>query len=184
MKTDQEDMSDVDDTGDDSTGGFNLKVFADLGIKLGTLADELGKRNRLDQARIRMNPRYIPIERMSSQATATDLVDFGGPEDGLIWTVKLLIAAQSPDPTVANVAKVYWSVGQRGALAATSLRAIMNAGLPAIQDFGSARIELRANQNLIANLSAIPVSPNNSIALVAVIEEERLWSAGQIVSAV
>lgn len=176
-------MTDIDDDVD-SSPGLSLKAFADLAIKVGQVGDELRKANQREQYRLAHNPKYIPLERMSLvQAGTTDVVDFGGPEDGLIWTVRALLVGQSPDPTVTNTANVAWCVGQRGSLTATSTREIM-VGLPKSLNYGSGRIVLRSNQNLIANLSAIPVAPNNAIALVAIVEEEPLWDARQTVGTI
>lgn len=178
-------MTDIEQDVTDDGPGFHL--FAKLGLSIESLAAEVKRNNDLNQRHLSILPRYVPIEKMT-QASA--LIDFGAPQNGRVWIVRLLGASESPDPTVANAAVVTWYIGPYapGVSGAnlqpvTSVRDVFNGGLPQYKTYTSNVHQVLANQHLVAGVTAVPASPHNAIGLVAVVLDQPQWSAAEVVAA-
>lgn len=157
----------------------SIKVFADLSLAVGDLTSELKKARLKEQARLASLPINIPFSRMSQPAGATDIQDFGGPQPGREWIVRLLIAIASP--IGANAAVVTWYRGQiMPGPAAGQLPATMAfwqfSSVPGFQNFTSDVIKVRANERLIAGLTGVPGS--SSIALSVVVNDQPSFGQG------
>lgn len=177
-------MTDIEQDVTDDVPGFHL--FAKLGLSIESLAAELKRDNDMRQRRLSVLPRYVPMERLAASA---GLVDFGAPQNGRVWTVRLLGAAESPDPTLANAANVTWYIGPYvpGAAPAnflpiTSARDCFATGLPTFRTYTSNVHQVLANQHLVAGVTAVPALPHNVIALVAVILDQPQWAAAEVVT--
>lgn len=168
------------DTGDDEEQtGLNLFAKFDLAIKGLTGAIEESNANaRKGQRRMADIPRYVALSRMSVPGAAvTDIQDFGGPQPGRQWVVRLLSAYASP--LAANASLVTWYVGQimpgpaAGMLPSTMAR-WQFASVPAQQNFTSDVIKILSGEHLIAGLTGVPAS--SSIALNVAINDQPLWA--------
>lgn len=169
----------TDDTEDN--GLFN--VFAKFNLTLDKLSAQLDRQARNEQRRLAMLPNYVPVLRMSTPGAAvTDVQDFGGPQPGRQWIVRLLAAFASP--LAPNAAVVTWYVGQNmpgpaaGQLPSTMAR-WQFASVPAMKDLGG-QIKVLPGEKLLAGLTGIPAS--SSISLIVAIEDEILYGAQQVVS--
>jgi hypothetical protein len=161
-----------------------LDFFAEFHVTLQGIQAELkatrANRAKEEQNRIAVQPRYVPIERMSSPGAAvTDFQDFGGPQAGRQWIIRLLAAFASP--LAANASLVTWYIGQpgipgpaAGMLPATSAR-WQFPSVPGFQTFTSDILKVLPNQHLIAGLTGIPAQSN--IGLVAAINDVPLYPA-------
>lgn len=181
---------------DDTGGGSFFEVFADLKLTLESVRDELKRANTIEQARLTKQARYITLERMSDpgsrNGTAVDIVDFGNPQNGRIWKVRLTMAAGSPDPSVALAANVTWYVGQimpgakaTGLLPVTWSRDAFVAGaspVPMWRTYTDRVFTVLPNQHLIAGITAVPTPTTTSIALAVAVEDEPLWAAAQVIA--
>lgn len=164
-----------------------LDFFADFSLTIGGLTAEL-KATRIDrlreeQKRLNDQARVIPLERMSSPSIATDFQDFGGPQPGRFWDVRLLTAFASP--LAANAAQITWYVGQRigvgpgaGMLPATWAR-WQFPSVPAFKDFSPEVIRIFPGQYLIAGLTGVPAASN--IGLSATIADQPQYTASTTV---
>jgi len=144
---------------DDSPG---LSVFADFKLSLDNLCDRMDRAYRDEQVRLSMLPNYVTVERMSSPGAAvTDIVDFGGPQPGREWDVRLLSAFASP--LAANTSQVTWYVGQivpgpgAGMLPSTNGRWFF-ASVPAVQTFSSRVLMVKPGQKVFAGLVGVPAN--------------------------
>src|SRR5579859_223857 len=90
--------------------GPGLEIFADLKISLDGLTSEMKKRNDSERRRLAVLPRNQVYTRISTPVGATDIQDFGGPQPGREWVVRLLAAVAVPP--AANAALVTWYVGK------------------------------------------------------------------------
>src|SRR6267378_4296808 len=91
--------------------GAWLSLFADLNVSVQSLGRAIAQQNKLEQNRLAHLPINISLDRMSQPGAAvTDIQDFGGPQPGREWVVRLFIALASP--LAANAAVVTWYVGQ------------------------------------------------------------------------
>lgn len=172
-------MTDVVDdipTRDTESPGFDL--FAKFGLAVTSLTDELRQHRRMEQDRLSRLPIYIPIARMSSPGVAvTDLQDFGGPQPGRMWVVRLLVALASP--LAANAAVITWYVGQvMPGPAAGQLPSTMGVwqfpSVPGFQNFTSDVVKVLPGEHLIAGLTGVPAASN--ISLKAAINDQPLFA--------
>lgn len=177
-------MTDIEQDVSEDSPGFHL--FAKLGLSIESLAAQLKRDNDIRQRRLTILPRYVPMEKLS---VGSALVDFGAPQNGRVWTVRLLGAAESPDPTIANISNVTWYIGPYvpGAaptnfLPITSARDCFATGLPVFRTYTSNVHQVLANQHLVAGVTGVPASPHNAIALVAVILDQPQWAAAEVVT--
>ena len=170
-------MTDIETDVAEETPGFHL--FAKLGVSLESLAGEVKKINDREQRRLAGLPVNYPFQKLSQPGAAvTDIQDFGGPQPGRVWIVRLLSAFASP--VAANAASVSWYVGQvmpgdaAGQLPITMKRWEFTS-LPAAEKFTSDVLTLRNGEHLIAGLIGIPAA--SRIALNAVVNDQPAWAA-------
>lgn len=169
-------------TAEDSPG-FHL--FAKVGLAIESLTAEVKRSNDRQQRLLNALPRYVTMEKFTVGA---GLIDFGAPQNGRVWIVRLLAGAESPDPTLANATSVTWYIGPyvpgaSGAnlLPVTSARECL-VGLPAFRTYTSNVHVVLANQHLVAGVTGVPASPHNGIAVVAAVLDQPQWAQGEIVS--
>lgn len=162
---------------DDSPG---LKLMASLGIQLSGINSELVAMNRRDQMRLAMLPNTVTLEQLSNPGGATDTKDFGTPQPGRKWEVRLLMAMSNN--LVANAAQVTWFIGALipnivppGTLARWQFPTV-----PGFQTFTSSVLTVLPNQHLYAYLTGVPVS--SFIALAAIIDDQPMSSQRQSVA--
>lgn len=161
-----------------------LHLFAKLGLSVESLTAQLKRANDREQQRLARLPVNIPLNRLSAPAGVTDIQDFGGPQPGRVWHVRLLTGYASP--VAANAATVSWYVGQiMTGDAAGQLPINMKrwefTSLPGDDDFSTGVIMIRNGEKLIAGLVGVPAS--SRISLSAVIADEPAWAARIGVSA-
>lgn len=177
-------IDDIEQAVEDDSAGFHL--FAKLGLSIDNLAAELKRDNDRQQQRLNNLPRYITAERIS---IGNSLIDFGSPQPGRVWIIRLLGAGESPDPTLANGADVTWFIGpyvpgiaNPNLMPITSVRECFATGLPVFRTYTSNVLQVLANQHLVAGVTATPASPHNSIALVAAFLDQPLWAQAEVVA--
>lgn len=166
----------VEEAVENDDPGFHL--FAKLGIAIESLTQQLSKADQREQRRLEALPRNIPFQRLSAPAGTTDIVDFGGPQPGRIWQVRLLSAFA--DPVAANAATVSWYIGQiMPGNAAGQLPLSMKrwefTSLPGEQTFNSTALPVRNGERLIAGLTAVPAS--SRIFLSGTVDDQPIWAA-------
>ena len=161
-----------------------IDLFAKLHLSIDTLSKKVQRQIDDEQKRLAGLPNYIALGRMSTPGAAvTDIQDFGGPQPGRQWVVRLLVAVASP--LAANASVVSWYVGQvmpgpaAGMLPATMTR-WQFPSVPGFQNFTADVVKLFPNEHLIAGLTGIPAS--SSIALIAAINDEPLYAATHAVA--
>lgn len=86
---------------DDNDNGF-LNLFAKFNLSLDSLNTKLDKQLRQEQFRLSQLPNGITLARLSQLQGSTDIQDFGGPQPGRTWSVRLLAAFQSPFTSYAT----------------------------------------------------------------------------------
>jgi hypothetical protein len=161
-----------------------VNLFAKLDVSLGTLGQEIRRSNLMEQQRLANLPVNMPFSRMSSPGAATtDIQDFGGPQPGRQWVVRLLAAVASP--LAANAALVTWYVGQNmpgpgTGMPPATMAVWQFASVPGFQNFTADVIKVMPGEHLVAGLTAIPASSN--IALKAIINDQPLFAAGAAVA--
>lgn len=159
---------------DASTQDHWFDVFAKFSLSVDRLATQLERQNSLEQKRLSVLPRNIPMIRRSQPgAGTTDVQAFGGPQPGREWVVRLLAAFASP--LAANASVVTWYVGQNmpGAAAGTLPSGMARwqfPSVPGFQNFTSDVIVLRWGEQLVAGLTAVPL--NSVIDLTAVVDDQ------------
>lgn len=169
-------MTDLEQEVAEDNPGFHL--FAKFGLAIESLADGIQKINEREQRRLAGLPINYPFQRLSAPAIATDFQDFGGPQPGRVWVVRLLSGFASP--IAANAAVVSWYVGQimpgdaAGQLPLTMKRWEFGA-LPAAEKFTSDVLVVRNTEKLIAGLTGVPAS--SRIVLNAVVNDQPAWAA-------
>lgn len=164
-------QSDADAVNEDGPDGKAwLDLFGKLSIGINNVATELATVRNKEQARLRHVPVNIPLFQKSVPGAAvTDIKDFGGPQPGREWIVRLLIAVA--DPPAANASIVTWYVGQNvpgstaGVLPVTMVR-WQFPSVPGFEKFTSDVIRIMPNEHLIAGLTSIPASSNIGLSVV------------------
>lgn len=162
---------------EDDTPGVHL--FAKLGLAIESLTTQIQRANQNEQRRLAALPISYPFQQFSQPGAATtDIKDFGGPQPGRVWIVRLFTAFATP--VAANAAVVSWYVGQvMSGDAAGQLPINMKRwefpSLPGEQAFTSNVITIRNGEHLIAGLTGIPAS--SRITLNVVVNDEPLWAA-------
>jgi hypothetical protein len=142
------------------SGGIIADLLGKIHLGINDLAMQQAKQFQEEQRRLAGLPNYYTISKTTQAATA-DLIDFGSPQNGRTWIVRLLTGF-SNDLT-ANASAVTWYVGQRISTAA-GVSIVTNArwffaSLPAVQKF-SGEIQLQPNEHLLAGITGIPASSN------------------------
>lgn len=150
-----------------------LDFFAKFGLVLNDLTEQVKTANRIEQQKLDRVPNYVPLSQISIPGAAVfDVVDFGGPQTGRCWHVRMLNALTSP--VAANATIVTWYVGQRmtgpapGMLPASMAR-WQFASTPAFEDFGPDMIKIVPGEHLIAGLTEVPAL--TVLSLTAIIHD-------------
>lgn len=163
---------------DAGTDGALLDVMGKIHLGLGKLNSALDKQALREQQRLESLPRFLPLQRMSSGTRVTDIVDFGGPQPGRRWAVRMLATFASP--LAANAVQTTWYVGQVmpgpgvGMLPATLARWQFPSA-PFFQNFTSDVIMINSNEHLIAGLTGI--ATNADLSLLASINDQPAFGA-------
>jgi hypothetical protein len=160
-----------------------LDILGKIHIGVNNLTAELQQSFLKEQARLSTQPRAISLERSSQPSGTFDLIDFGGPQPGREWVLRLLTAFAQP--LAANVAVVTWYVGQRMPGPANGMLPVTMAkwqfpSCPGQATFGANMITIRNGQNLIAGLTGVPAS--STIALVAGVSDQPAFGAQAVYS--
>lgn len=156
---------------DASNGGLVGDLLAKLHIGINDAVTELKRANRIEQARLADLPNYFTVSKApDNPAAVTGTLNFGGPQPGRQWRVRLLAGISNDLST--NATKAAWYVGSNvltapGILPATQLRWLSTA-LPDVQKFNG-EIIVNPNEQLILGLTAIPAS--SSLTFTACIED-------------
>jgi hypothetical protein len=164
--------TDDDVTADEQSHWFD--VFAKFSLSVDRLAEQIERQSSLEQKRLSVLPRNLPMLRRSQPGAATtDIQSFGGPQPGREWVVRLLAAFSSP--LAANASVVTWYVGQNmpGTAAGTLPSGMARwqfASVPGFQNFTSDVIVLRWGEQLVAGLTAVPAA--SVIDLTAVVDDQ------------
>lgn len=167
----------ADDEDTEDPQGLNLWAKFNLAIQgLTGAIEEANRYQRREQRRMADIPRYVPFSRMSAPPGAFDTQDFGGPQPGRQWVVRLLVAVAQP--LAANASVVSWYVGQimpgpaAGMLPASMLR-WQFASVPGIQSFTSDIIKVLPGEHLIAGLTG----PITNVMLNVAVNDQPLFSS-------
>jgi hypothetical protein len=153
-----------------------INLFAKFTASVDSLATQVAKANRIEQAKLAHVPNTIPFSRVSQPSGTFDIQDFGGPQPGREWVVRLLVAVAQP--LAANAALVTWYVGQNmpgpapGMLPASMARWQFSS-VPGLQNFTSDVIHIKFGEKLYAGLTGVPAS--SIIWLTAAINDELLY---------
>lgn len=159
-----------------SGGSLIGDLLAKIHVGINDSVVEMRKANENEQRRLASIPNNVVISR-GSQATTTDLLDFGGPQPGRQWSVRLLVGVSNDGTNNATVAT--WYVGPKvpviaaGILPGTMVRYQMPS-LPSVQKFGG-EIIVQPNERLMVGLTGIPAS--SSLAFSAAIDDQILDNA-------
>lgn len=173
--------SDNEDEGQPS-GKAWLDLFGKLSIGINSLTAEMADARKREQRRLAHLPVNISLDRQSLPGAAvTDIQDFGGPQPGREWVVRLLLAIAAP--IAANATVVTWYVGQvMPGPAAGQLPASMAqwqfASVPSFQNFTSDVIHIKPGEHLIAGLTGIPAA--SAIFLGASIDDQLLYDVNPL----
>lgn len=159
-----------------------FKLYAKLNLSIDRLGDRIAKQMRQEQQRLANLPVNVPFSRLSLLAGGgTDIQDFGGPQNGRVWFVRLLGAL--PSPLGANAAVVTWYVGQpmpgpaAGQLPATLARWQFTT-VPAFQTFTSDVIKVLPGEHLIAGITGAPA--NSSLALTVSVNDQPQFAGAPV----
>lgn len=110
---------------DEDSRGSLLSIFADFGLTLGSIRDEVKRANQiaLVQARLARQPNPITWSRAVALGTGgVGVVDFGTPQDGRIWTIRQLMASgQGVEQFTAGVVEANTSAFAAGAAGSVGL---------------------------------------------------------------
>lgn len=161
-----------------------LSAFANLSVSLDSTTKVLRENQRIEQQRLAMLPVNYRFAKMSSPGAATtDIQDFGGPQPGRQWVVRLLAAFASP--LANNAALVTWYIGQNTpGPAAGMLPATMGIwqfpSVPGFQNFTTDIHKVYWGEHVIAGLTGIPASSN--IALILTVNDQPAFAAGGAVA--
>lgn len=171
--------------GDENTG----KLFDLLGkihVGINNSVAEQRKAFQAEQARLANNPNYVVKEMATITSNAFDLIDFGTPQPGRQWEIRILSAYSRLAPAGANATAVTWYVGTGAVLSAAQTLGVLDLpspwlfpSLPNSQKFGG-EIVVLPNQHLVAGLTGIPASSN--IKLVVAFQDEPYNNAQVVVA--
>jgi hypothetical protein len=172
----------IGDSDPDSTPGGRawLDVMGKLSVGVNNLTAELADAKQRAQDALAHVPNNVSIPRFSVNATATDLLNFGGPRPGREWVVRLLSGVAVP--LAANATLATWYVGQPipSDIAPGQYQADVVwqfASLPSFQSFTSDVIHIKPGENLFVGLTGIPAT--SRITIVARVDDQLLWDTKQ-----
>lgn len=136
-------------------GGLLAQFGAKLSLGLDTMVEELRKANRLEQARLANIPNYVTLAQ-ASVANPTDIIDFGEPQPGRQWNIRLLATVTST--LAANAAVVTWYIGQRvpfptAGMLSPDWAVWQFSSVPGFKDFSSNNITVLPRQHLMAGIT-------------------------------
>lgn len=139
-------------------GGLVADLLGKIHLGINDMVAEQKKAARQEQARLAGLPNYTVLTR-GSQLTGTDLLNFGGPQNGRQWEVCLLFAMDST--LSANAAVLTFYVGQdiRSAPAAFEPPTYARwqfPSLPSQKDFGGGQITIQPNEVLLCQITGAP----------------------------
>lgn len=117
-------FDDTSPPAEDSTGSL-LSIFADFGVTLGSIRDEVKRASQIAllQARLARQPNPITWSRaVALGAGGVGMVDFGTPQDGRIWTIRQLMASgQGVEQFTAGVVEANTTAFAAGAAGSVGL---------------------------------------------------------------
>ena len=175
-------------TTDDDTSGF-LDLAADFRLSISGLTTELRKMNDREQSRLGSQPRQLPLYKQSTNATATDVLDLGGPQGGRQWEIRLLgVIASGPAGFVAMATTIvtFWIgqpiLGNAAGVLPMGMARWQFASVPNFENFSGDQIKVLPNEHLMASLTGIPAAPTQ-INVLGVINDLPLYQARSVVGA-
>ena len=146
---------------DQPSGKAWLDLFAKLSMGVNSVAAELADARKREQDRLRHVAVTTTLDGASINVTGTDIQDFGGPQPGREWVVRLLSAYS---PAGANAATATWYIGQKILTAPGQLSpqlAIWQfASLPGFQNFTSDVHHLKPGERLLVGITGAPAASN------------------------
>lgn len=171
-------MTDIEQDVMNDVPGVHL--FAKLGLSIESLTAEIKKNNDREQGRLARLPNYQAFEQATQPGDVTRIIDFGTPQAGRVWIVRLLVAVASGLAT--NAAVVTWYVGQSvGAAAGLAAGTLppnwvrwQFPSVPGFQNFTSDVFKVLPNQHLFAGVTAI--AGGTVINTIAMANDQPLYA--------
>lgn len=161
----------ADAEGDTDSAFLNL--FGKLTASVDSLSATIDKQMRREQWKLANVPVSIPLVQQTTGA-ATQIIDFGSPQSGREWVIRLLSAITPSLST--NAAIVTWYIGQNIPSAAGILQAGMAIwqfnGAPNFQNFTSDVFHVKPSEHLLVGITG-GTAP---IVLRANINDEILYN--------
>lgn len=142
------------DASADSTG-LLTDVMAKFHLGVQDLTKELKRANDREQRRLSNIPNYVTLTR-NTQTAGTDLLDFGEPQPGRQWSLRLLSAASSTMAT--NAAVVTWYIGQQvpyptAGVLPPDFAVWQFSSVPGFKDLSATNITVLPRQHLFAGIT-------------------------------
>lgn len=174
-----------DELAPDAQPGLDFWAQFKLSLDANTAAVEKNNQYRKEQMKLGVQPRTLTLTQQStSNAAATDLLDYGCPQPGRKWVVRSWGVYQLPYTTTATTIATL-CVGQRIAVAAGVLPAGMVrwqfTGVPNFKDFGPGVIVVNPLEHVLVGLTA--KGNTDVIPSFITIEDLPQWAALPVVDA-
>jgi hypothetical protein len=182
----------MSDNNDETDPNPFLDLAASFSLSLSGLGGEMKRLNdhydaQQQRARAAL-PRNLPLIQQSTSATTVDLLDFGGPQAGRQWEIRLLGVVSATSAGFVAMAATFttWYVGQKMTGNAPGILPIAQARwqfptVPAFNDFSGDSLKVLPNEHLLAGLTGIPAAPTQ-IMCIAVINDLPLYTGRAVVS--
>jgi hypothetical protein len=158
----------------DSNGAF-LNLFGKLTASIDSLSATISKQMQREQWLLSHVPVSIPVTGSTLNGDVTRIVDFGGPQPGREWVIRLLTA--TTDAMATNAAQVTWYVGNNIPTGAGTLLADWAiwqfTTVPGFQNFTSDVHHIKSGEHLLAGVTGIV--GGTPIRLKASIHDEILY---------
>ena len=170
------------DAGGDAEAGNNsglLSLFAKFSASVDGLTAAV-RQMSAEQAALAHEPVSTVLIQGTSGA-ATQIVDFGCPQPGREWVVRLLTAFNAT--MTANAAQVTWYVGQNiptgigTGILQPSFAIWQFPSVPGMQNFTSDVIHIKPNEHLLAGITGGTGTP---VTLRANVNDEILYDTGRL----
>jgi hypothetical protein len=170
---------------DADTEDPSFSAFAKLAVSLDSLTSELQQARRMEQERLAHLPNHVVFEQGFNNtigAATSAVLDFGGPQPGREWVVRLFNAYAVP--LAANATVVTWYVGQNipsgtpGQPAASPRWQF--ASVPGQQSYTSDVIHVKPGQKVLAGLTGIPAT--SQLILTLTVNDQLLYDVRRISS--